>query len=69
MSLCGGSQLFAQDKAYVSFRIGTSLWRDEARYNELLSLFEKYRGVTDEITFFTNETHDYFGCALAWPYA
>jgi len=57
MSLCGGSQLFAQDKAYVSFRIGTSLWRDEACYNELLSLFEKYRGVTDEITFFTNETH------------
>ena len=29
----------------------------ENRYRELLALFEKYKGVTDEITFFTSATH------------
>lgn len=29
----------------------------EPRYRELLALFEKYKGVTDEITFFTSFTH------------
>jgi hypothetical protein len=44
-------------KAFISFRIGVSLWVSESRYNELLDLFEKYKGVTDEITFFTSGTH------------
>ena len=45
------------DKAFISFRIGISQWMPENRFRELLDLFEEYRGVTDEITFFTSETH------------
>ena len=45
------------DRAFISFRIGTPQWIPEARYNALLALFDKYRGVTDEITFFTSFTH------------
>jgi len=45
------------ERASISFRIGVPLWLPEPRYEELLRLFEKYRGVTDEITFFTSETH------------
>lgn len=45
------------DKACISFRISTSQWMPENRYRELLALFEKYKGVTDEITFFTSFTH------------
>jgi hypothetical protein len=45
------------DRAFISFRIGTPQWLPEARYTNLLALFEKYRGVTDEITFFTSFTH------------
>jgi hypothetical protein len=44
-------------KAAVSFRVGTTQWMPEARFNELLKLFDKYKGVTDEITFFTQTTH------------
>ncbi|NLX05948.1 MAG: hypothetical protein GXY33_12485 [Phycisphaerae bacterium] len=44
-------------QASISFRIGTPLWMPEPRFRELLELFRKYRGVTDEITFFTSETH------------
>jgi hypothetical protein len=45
------------EKAFISFRIGVPLWMRENRYRELLALFEKYKGVTDEITFFTSPTH------------
>ena len=45
------------DQAAISFRIGTSQWMPEQRYRELLALFEKHKGVTDEITFFTSFTH------------
>jgi len=45
------------DKAFVSFRIGTATWIPEARFDEQMALFEKYKGVTDEVTFFTSETH------------
>lgn len=44
-------------KAFVSFRIGVPQWLSPERYEELLALFEKYKGVTDEITFFTSATH------------
>ena len=44
-------------KASVCFRIGQPIWSDEARFNELLDLFEANRGVTDEVTLFTSETH------------
>jgi hypothetical protein len=45
------------DKAFVCFRIGTPLWMPDDRFAELMALFEKYKGVTDEVTFFTSETH------------
>jgi hypothetical protein len=45
------------EKAFISFRIGVPQWMPERRYRELLSLFEKHKGVTDEITFFTSPTH------------
>lgn len=44
-------------KAFISFRIGTTQWMPEQRFNELLALFERHKGVTDEVTFFTSETH------------
>ena len=44
-------------KASICFRIGAPIWQNEARFNELLALFEKNAGVTDEITLFTSETH------------
>jgi hypothetical protein len=46
------------DKAFISFRIGfVPPWMPETRLNELMALLEKYPGVTDEVTFFTSETH------------
>lgn len=45
------------EKAFISFRIGVPQWMPENRYRDLLALFEKYKGVTDEITFFTSATH------------
>lgn len=45
------------EKAFISFRISPAQWMPENRYQELLTLFEKYKGVTDEITFFTSFTH------------
>lgn len=44
-------------KACISFRVGVSLWMPERRFHELLALFERHKGVTDEVTFFTSETH------------
>lgn len=44
-------------KASVCFRIGQPIWSDETRFTELLDLFDAQRGVTDEITLFTSETH------------
>ena len=45
------------DKAFVSFRIGMGQSMSDARFNELLALFDKYPGVTDEVTFFTTYSH------------
>ena len=42
----------ATEKAFVSFRIAPDQWRSDGRFRELLDLFEKHKGVTDEITFF-----------------
>jgi len=44
-------------KASICFRIGAPIWQNEARFNELLALFDKNTGVADEITLFTSETH------------
>jgi len=44
-------------KAFISFRIGVPLWASEKRCNEVFDLFDKYKSVTDEITFFTSNTH------------
>ncbi|MBI3119838.1 MAG: hypothetical protein HYZ00_14185, partial [Candidatus Hydrogenedentes bacterium] len=45
------------ERAFVCFRIGAPLWLNEARFTELLDLFDHYPGVTEEITLFTSETH------------
>lgn len=45
------------EKAFISFRIGVPLWASGERFTELLDLFDRYRGVTDELTFFTSATH------------
>lgn len=45
------------EKAFVSFRIGTPLWIREERFEEVLALFDRHPGVTDELTLFTSETH------------
>ena len=45
------------DKAFIAFRIGVTTWMPEARFGEQMALFEKYKGVTDDVTFFTSETH------------
>ncbi|MCX7426758.1 MAG: hypothetical protein NTW96_14165 [Planctomycetia bacterium] len=45
------------EKAVIAFRIGTGQWMPEARFRELLELFERHKGVTDQITFFHSFTH------------
>ena len=45
------------NKATISFRIGTARWESEERFDEVLELFERYKGVTDEISFFHSTTH------------
>lgn len=50
-------QIHGPEKAFVGFRIGPPQWLPEKRYDDLLALFEKYKGVTDEITYFTSFTH------------
>ncbi len=45
------------EKAFVSFRIGVPQWNSPEAFNELLNMFDKYKGVTDEITLFTSFTH------------
>ena len=47
----------AIEKASICFRIGQPIWASETRFNELLDLFDDHRGVTDEVTLFTSETH------------
>lgn len=44
-------------RSNISFRIAPALSLSESRFKELLDLFDKYPGVTDEITLFTNVTH------------
>ena len=51
------ADLASIEKASVCFRIGQPIWSDEARFTELLDLFDAHRGVTDEVTLFTSETH------------
>jgi hypothetical protein len=45
------------EKAFISFRIGLPQSISDNRCKALIDLFEKYKGVTDEITFFTSSTH------------
>lgn len=44
-------------KADISFRIAPALSLSALRFTELLNLFDKYKGVTDEITLFSQVTH------------
>jgi hypothetical protein len=45
------------NKAFMSFRIGTPQWINEERFMGLMDMFAVYPEVTDEVTFFTSETH------------
>lgn len=45
------------EQASISFRIGHNIWSNDARFTQLLELFDKYPDATDEITFFTQGTH------------
>jgi hypothetical protein len=45
------------EKAFISFRIGVPQWISDSRSKELFDMFDRYKGVTDEITFFTSATH------------
>ncbi|HTN08811.1 hypothetical protein [Agriterribacter sp.] len=45
------------EKSFISFRIGPDQSLPEKRFNELIDLFDKYKGVTDDITFFSSVTH------------
>ncbi len=45
------------EKASICFRIGLLQWLSDVRFGELLALFQRHPGVTDEITFVTAETH------------
>ena len=57
------------EKAFVCFRIGVPLWLTEPRFTELLDLFDRHRGVTDEITLFTSETHPPLPLGVIWERA
>ena len=45
------------NKAFISFRIGVPLWLPEGRFAHLLEVLARHRGVTDELAFFTSDTH------------
>lgn len=45
------------ERASIAFRIGVPQWATESRFQDLLTLLEKYPGATDEITLFTSATH------------
>ncbi len=45
------------NKAVISFRIGPQKWIEDGRFEELMELFDQYPSVTDEIAFFTHDTH------------
>ena len=45
------------NKASISFRIMEKQWGTDKRFNDLIAMFEKNKGVTDDVTFFTAITH------------
>ena len=45
------------EKASVSFRVAPGVWANDARFDQMLAMFERHPGATDEITFFTQVTH------------
>ncbi len=46
------------ERAFLSFRLGVNRWYlPETRYEELLEILERHKGVADELTFFTSATH------------
>lgn len=45
------------DKAFISFRIGIPLWTEEAAFRTLMELFQRYPDATDDLVFFTSDTH------------
>lgn len=45
------------DKAFISFRLLPPIWMNDLVFEELVRTFEKHKGITDEVTLFTSETH------------
>ncbi len=41
----------------TSFRIGTAFWLTDERFDDLLTYFRRFPGMSDELAFFTSETH------------
>ncbi|MBP5622490.1 MAG: hypothetical protein J6X44_10785, partial [Thermoguttaceae bacterium] len=58
-ALCSRGTIAADQltRASISFRIGCNIWMDDARFAQLLEIFDKYPNATDEITFFTQGVH------------
>lgn len=44
-------------KASIAFRIGVNQWMQEERFERLLDMLERHKGVTDEITLFHSTSH------------
>lgn len=51
------TKVAAPERASISFRIGTGQWMSDQRFGELLAMFERHKGVTDQVTFFHSFTH------------
>ncbi|MCC6588083.1 MAG: hypothetical protein IT168_15425 [Bryobacterales bacterium] len=45
------------DKPLIAFRIGTALWLEDRKLDELLEFFGRHKGAVDELVFFTSNTH------------
>ena len=57
MAICAEPDPPQLEKASISFRISVNQWMPRERFGQLLDLFERNPGVTDEITLFHSTTH------------
>lgn len=57
LSFCKVQPTEDLSKASISFRVGTAIWMSDQRFEERLQLFESYKGVTDQVTFFSSVTN------------
>jgi hypothetical protein len=45
------------NKSFISFRISSSIWLNNRFFEELLDILDEYPGITDDLVFFTADTH------------